>query len=56
MNDALVTAADTKIDQLVADGKSTQDRADTIKGKVPARVDRLMDRQFGQHAPAAAQS
>ena len=34
--DALVNAANTKIDQLVADGKLPQDRADTIKGKVPA--------------------
>jgi hypothetical protein len=54
--DALVNAANTKIDQLVADGKLPQDRADTIKGKVPARVDTLMNRQFGQHAPAAPQS
>src|SRR6476646_6866029 len=37
--DALTNAANTKIDQLVADGKLPQDRADTIKGKVPARVD-----------------
>ena len=52
MVEALTNAANTKIDQLVADGKIQQDRADTIKGKVPARVDTLMNRQFGQHAPA----
>jgi hypothetical protein len=56
VKNALVTAADTKIDQLVANGKLAQDRADTIKGKVPTRVDTLMNRQFGQHAPAAPQS
>ena len=54
--DALVNAANTKIDQLVTDGKLQQDRADTIKGKVPARVDRLMNRHFGQLAPAQGQS
>src|SRR6266480_1878317 len=32
---ALVAAADTKIDQLVADGRLQSDRAETIKGKVP---------------------
>jgi hypothetical protein len=54
--DALVNAANAKLDQLVADGKLSQERADTIKGKVPARVDTLMNRQFGQHAPASPQS
>jgi hypothetical protein len=53
--DALTNAANTKIDQLVADGKLSQDRANTIKGKVPARVDTLMNRHFGQQA-AQAQS
>jgi hypothetical protein len=56
VRDALVNAANTKLDQLVADGKLQQDRADTIKGKVPGRVDTLMNRQFGQHAPVAPQS
>jgi hypothetical protein len=56
VTDALVTAADTKIDQLVTNGKLPQDRADTLKGKVAARVDTLMNHQFGQHAPAAPQS
>jgi uncharacterized protein YidB (DUF937 family) len=52
VSDALVNAANTKIDQLVADGKLQQDRADTLKGKVPARVDKLMNRHFGQQAQA----
>jgi len=50
--DALTTAATTELDQLVADGKITQERADTVKSKLPARIDKLMNRQFGQHAPA----
>ena len=48
--DALVNAANTKLDQLVADGKLQQDRADTIKGKVPARVNTIVNRHFGQAA------
>ena len=47
MADALVNAANTKLDELVADGRLQQDRADTIKGKVPARVDKLVNRHFG---------
>jgi len=50
--DALTNAATTKLDQLVADGTITQERADTVKGKLPARIDTLMHRQFGQHATA----
>ena len=50
--DALTNAATTKLDQLVADGTITQERADTVKGKLPARIDKLMNRQFGQHATA----
>jgi len=49
---ALTTAADTKIDQLVTDGKLQQDRADTIKSKVPARVDHFLNRTWGQNAGA----
>lgn len=45
---ALVNAANTKLDQLVADGRLQQDRADTIKAKVPARVDKIMNHHFGQ--------
>jgi hypothetical protein len=50
--DALTNAANTKLDQLAADGTITQERADTVKGKLPARIDALMNRQFGQHATA----
>jgi hypothetical protein len=50
--DALTNAANTKLDQLVADGTITQERADTVKGKLPARIDKLMNRQWGQHATA----
>jgi hypothetical protein len=50
--DALVNAANTKIDQLVAEGKLPQGRADTIKGKVPARVDKIVNHHFGQKAQA----
>jgi hypothetical protein len=56
VSDALVTAANSKLDQLVAAGKLQQDRADTIKGKLPARVDKVMNHHFGQQAPAPAQS
>ena len=50
--DALTNAATAKLDQLVADGRITQERADTVKGKLPARIDTLMNRQWGQHASA----
>lgn len=50
--DALTNAATTKLDQLVADGTITQERADTAKSKLPARIDKVMNRQFGQHAAA----
>ena len=40
------------MDQLVTDGRLEQGRADTIKGKVPARVDKLLNRHFGEQAPA----
>ena len=50
--DALTNAANTKLDQLVADGRITQERADTVKGKLQARIDMLMNRQWGQHATA----
>ncbi len=46
--DALVNAANTKIDQLVANGKLQQERADTIKGNVPARVNTIVNRHLGQ--------
>jgi hypothetical protein len=50
--DALTNAANTKLDELVADGTIEQERADTIKGNLPARIDKLMNHQFGQHAAA----
>jgi hypothetical protein len=50
--DALTNAATSKLDQLVADGTITQERADTAKSKLPARIDKVMNRQFGQHAAA----
>lgn len=50
--DALTSAATTKLDQLVADGTIKQERADTVTSKLPARIDTLMNRQFGQHASA----
>lgn len=53
---ALTTAADTKIDQLVTDGKLQQDRADTIKSKVPARVDHFLKRTWGQNAAQGAKA
>jgi hypothetical protein len=56
VSDALINAATTKLDELVADGRLQQDRADTIKGKVPARVGTFVNRHFGQQAPAPAPS
>jgi ribosomal protein S20 len=50
--DALTNAANTKLDQLVADGTLKSDRAATIKSKLPTRIDKLMNHQFGQHASA----
>jgi hypothetical protein len=50
VKDALVNAANTKLDQLVADGKLSPERANTIKGKVPGRVDTLVNRHRGQQA------
>jgi hypothetical protein len=47
---ALVTAADARVDQLVANNRITPERAATIKGKVPDRVNKIVTRQFGQHA------
>jgi hypothetical protein len=46
---ALVNAADARIDQAVTNGKITADRAATMKGKVPDRVNQIVTHQFGQH-------
>jgi uncharacterized protein YidB (DUF937 family) len=50
--DALTKAATDKLDQLVADGTIKQERADKVKSRLPERVDKLMNHQFGQHAAA----
>ena len=50
--DALTKAANDELDQLVADGTIKPERAATVKQKLPARIDKLMNRQFGQHASA----
>ena len=50
--DALTKAATDKLDQLVADGTITQERADKVKTNLPARIDKVMNHQFGQHASA----
>jgi hypothetical protein len=50
--DALTNAANTKLDQLAADGRISQERADAAKSKLPERIDKLMNHQFGQHATA----
>lgn len=50
--DALTKAADARIDQALANGRIDQQRADTMKSKLPDRIDKLMNHQFGQHATA----
>ena len=52
LSDALTQAANERIDQAVTDGKITAERAATIKSKVPARVDKFLNRTWGQHAQA----
>ncbi len=52
VSDALTAAVTTKLGELVTAGTITQERADTIKSKLPARIDKVMNRQFGQHASA----
>ena len=50
--DALTTAANTKLDQLVAAGRFSPDLAASIKNKLPTRIATLMNHHFGQHASA----
>lgn len=50
--DALVKAADARIDKAVSNGRITSQRADTLKAKVPGWVNQVVDHHFGQHAPA----
>lgn len=52
--DALTQQANAAVDQAVADGKIKQERADTIKSKVPDRVDHFLNRTWGQKAAAGA--
>ncbi len=51
---ALVTAADAKVDQLVANKTITAERGATIKSKVPDRVNTIVNRHFGQAAQPAS--
>lgn len=49
LKDEIVQAIDKRIDQAVAKGTITQDRASAIESKVPDRVEKLMTRVWGQH-------
>jgi hypothetical protein len=48
VHEALVHAANAAIDQAVANGRIDAAKGDEIKGRVPARADKAMDRHFGQ--------
>ena len=48
VHDALVNAANAAIDKAVANGRIDAAKGEEIKGKVAARVDKAMDRHFGQ--------
>ena len=48
VHDALVNAANARIDKAVANGRIDAAKGEEIKGKVAARVDKAMDRHFGQ--------
>ena len=50
--DALVSAANARVDQAVANGKIDEARAATIKGKIPTFAEKLVNRTWGQHAQA----
>jgi uncharacterized protein YidB (DUF937 family) len=50
---ALTKAADDRIDQAAANGKITQERADTMKSKVGPRVEHFLNRTWGQNAAQA---
>lgn len=52
VSDALVSAADARVDQALLDGKIDQAKAATIKGKIPTIVEKVMNRTWGQHAQA----
>ena len=42
--DAVVTDLSAKLDQAVADGRITQERADTVKERLPERITNLVNR------------
>ncbi|MGH9250191.1 MAG: hypothetical protein ACRD0W_11810 [Acidimicrobiales bacterium] len=44
--DALVAAADERIEQAVADGRLTQEQADELREAVPDRIAAAIDREF----------
>jgi hypothetical protein len=48
VKDALVQAANQALDRAATNGRIDSARAAELEGKVPARVDKLMEHQFGQ--------
>jgi len=44
--DALVASATERIDQAVADGKVTQEKADELKAKLPEVIGKIVDGEF----------
>ena len=48
--DALISAANARVDQAVANSKIDEARAATIKGKIPTIAEKLVNRTWGQHA------
>jgi hypothetical protein len=53
--DDLTSKADAAIDKAVSNHKITQDRANTLKGKVPGAVTKFVDRTWGQGHNAPTQ-
>ena len=47
--DAVVADLDAKLDTAVTDGKLTQERADRISERLPARIEKLVNRHRGDH-------
>jgi ribosomal protein S20 len=52
VKDALVNGADKLIDKAVEKGVIDESKANDLKAKVPDRIDKLMNRHFGQNATA----
>jgi polyhydroxyalkanoate synthesis regulator phasin len=46
---ALVSAAGKAIDEAVADGRLTQERADELKSKLDERIESFVNAEFGEH-------